>query len=480
MRKFKRAMALTLVTAMAAASFVGCSKNSSSGSETANNATKEVVTDASGKEVPLRDQIAAKKYDSEGKVLNIYVWNDEFISRVTDHFPGYKKVDATNGKIGDVDVKFTVVENKDNKYQTNLDQTLQDNGDNQENADADKKIDVFLVEADYALKYVNSSYTMKLADLGITDADLPNQYQYTKDAVTDSEGNLKGISWQGCPGLLIYRRDVAKDVLGTDDPAEVQKSVADWDKFADTAKKMAEKKYLMTSSVGDTYRVFSNNVTSKWVDDDKVIHVDDNIKKWVDMSKAMVDAKQTNTCELWSDDWAKGFYKDGNVFCYFGPAWLIDFSMHCNEEGSVGYDGGWAVTEGPQGFFWGGTWICGATGTDNASLVKDIILKMTTDEDIMKEIVVADDDFVNNKPAMEAMAADTSYQSKVLGGQNPLAMFCAGAEKIDLSNLSAYDQGCNEEFQHAMKNYFDGKASLDDALNLFYKAVEEKYPELTH
>lgn len=61
MRKFKRAMALTLVTAMAAASFVGCSKNSSSGSAAANNATKEVVTDASGKEVPLRDQIAAKE-----------------------------------------------------------------------------------------------------------------------------------------------------------------------------------------------------------------------------------------------------------------------------------------------------------------------------------------------------------------------------------------------------------------------------------
>lgn len=249
MRKFKRAMALTLVTAMAAASFVGCSKNSSSGSAAANNATKEVVTDASGKEVPLRDQIAAKKYDSEGKVLNIYVWNDEFINRVADHFPGYEKVDATNGKIGDVSVKFTKVDNQDNKYQTNLDQTLQDNGDNQENADADKKIDIFLVEADYALKYVNSKYTTKLADLGITDADLPNQYQYTKDAVTDSEGNLKGISWQGCPGLLIYRRDIAKEVLGTDDPSEVQKSVADWDKFADTAKMMAAKNYKMTSSV---------------------------------------------------------------------------------------------------------------------------------------------------------------------------------------------------------------------------------------
>lgn len=81
---------------------------------------------------------------------------------------------------------------------------------------------------------------------------------------------------------------------------------------------------------------------------------------------------------------------------------------------------------------------------------------------------------------MEAMAADTSYASKILGGQNPLAMYCEGAESIDLSNLSAYDQGCNEEFQKAMKNYFLGKADLNAALDLFYKAVEEKYPELSH
>lgn len=105
---------------------------------------------------------------------------------------------------------------------------------------------------------------------------------------------------------------------------------------------------------------------------------------------------------------------------------------------------------------------------------------MTTDTDIMTDIVKDDNDFVNNVPAMEAMAADTSYASKVLGGQNPLAMYCAGAEKIDLSNLSAYDQGCNESFQNAMKNYFEGKTDLDGALDLFYKAVEEKYPELTH
>ena len=93
----------------------------------------------------MREEIAAKTYDGEGKTLNIYVWNDEFISRVTDHFPGYQKVDATTGKIGNVDVVFTKVDNQDNKYQDNLDEVLQNNGEGQENASADDKIYIFLL-----------------------------------------------------------------------------------------------------------------------------------------------------------------------------------------------------------------------------------------------------------------------------------------------------------------------------------------------
>ena len=60
----------------------------------------------------------------------------------------------------------------------------------------------------------------------------------------------------------------------------------------------------------------------------------------------------------------------------------------------------------------------------------------------------------------------------ILGGQNPYAQLAAGAEGIDLSNLSPYDQGCNEEFQNAAKNYFEGNATLDEALDMFKKAVK--------
>ena len=40
---------------------------------------------------------------------------------------------------------------------------------------------------------------MPVADLGITEDEVADQYQYTKDVMTDADGNLKGLSWQGCP-----------------------------------------------------------------------------------------------------------------------------------------------------------------------------------------------------------------------------------------------------------------------------------------
>ena len=463
-----------LSTLLAVSMVTGC--GSSADQTAASTDTATTTTEAAATtETAATEATVAETPADEGKVLNVYCWNDEFQRRVKAHYPGYEEVDATHGKIGDVEVVWNITPNADNAYQNNLDEALV----NQESASADDKVDLFLVEADYALKYVDSEYTMPVADLGITDSDTANQYQYTKDIVTDSNGVLKGLSWQGCPGVMFYSREIAKEVFGTDDPAEVQKKVCDWDTYRETADELKAAGYQIASSANDSYRVYSNNVTSKWVVDGK-INIDDNIMKWVEVSKDLVDAGEVGTHDMWSDDWSKGFYPEGKVFGYFGPAWLVNFSMAADQEGSVGNQGGWAATEGPQGFFWGGTWICAATGTDNAATIKDIMLKLTCDEEIMKNIVVEDDDFVNNKPAMDAMAQDSSYSSKVLGGQNPLAMYCAGVEKLDLSNLSAYDQGCNEEFQRAMKNYFEGNATLDEAKDLFYKAVVEKYPELTY
>lgn len=471
MRKFKKALVLSLACAMGL-SLVACGGNDDATTEAKKN---DKTTEAAKDDASDATSEAEVSGSDEGKVLNIYAWNEEFKSRITDHYPGYKEVDATHGKIGDVDVVWTITPNNDNAYQNNLDQQLLKQAD----ASADDKIDIFLVEADYALKYSDTDYTMAVSDLGITDDELANQYDYTKKILEDSNGVLKGVSWQSTPGVLIYNREIAKDMWGSDDPAEVQKHVSDWDTFYATGSELAAKGYKLTATVNDSYRVYSNNVSSKWVEDGK-LNIDPQFKAWADAEKASYEAGQTTTGDLWSDEWSAGFYPDGKVFAYFGPAWLINFSMGQDDEKSIAHAGGWGATEGPQAFYWGGTWICAATGTDNPTLVADIMRKMTTDETILKDIVSKDSDCVNNKNVLSSLASDDAFGFSVLGGQNPFGLFTENVEKIDLSNLSAYDQGCNESFQKIMKDYFSGQyATYDEAIEAFKQDVATKYPAIT-
>ena len=474
----KKIISALLCASMVATMVAGCGGSSDTTSADNSNSGVAATATESGSDAAETDTTG-----DEGKVFNIYCWNEEFKSRLTDHYPGYEEVDATTGKIGDVTVKWNITPSDDNAYQNNLDATLL----KQESAAADDKIDLFLVEADYALKYVDTDYTMPIADLGITDADLANQYQYTKDIVTDSNGVLKGVSWQGCPGVLFYNRDAAKEVLGTDDPDEVQKYVSDWDTFNDTAETMKAAGYKMTSSVNDTYRVYSNNVTSKWVEDGK-INIDDNIMKWVDQTKKYTDKGYNNKSSLWDSTWAADQGPSGKVFGFFYSTWGINFTLLGNslatpvkeggkEEVGNGIYGDYAVCEGPQSYYWGGTWICAAAGTDNANLVKDVMKTLCCDKTTMKKITEDTQDYTNTTSGMNEIA-NSDFKSAFLGGQNHIKLFAKSAPKISMKNISSYDQGLNEEFQKAMKDYFTGNATLDEALATFKKNIVVKYPNL--
>ncbi len=467
----KKTLSGLLCAAMAVSLIAGCgSKTTQSGTQESGSKEAE-STEAAGTEAA-----AAKDSDStEGKVINIYVWNDEFKARYDDYYASKLPEGYT--------VNFVMTPSQDNAYQNALDEALL----NQDNAKPEDKVDMFLVEADYILKYVNSDSTLDLKDIGITDQDMSKQYDYTKVIAQDTNGVQKGISWQGCPGLYIYRRSIAKDVLGTDDPAEVQKSINDWDTFDKTAAKMKEKGYYMVSGFDDTYRTFSNNVSAPWVKDNKVT-IDPNMERWVDQTKEYTDKGYNQKTILWAAEWHAGQGPEGKVFGYFMPAWGVDFTIAKNSLSKAEADGGkqevgngcygdWAATTGPESYNWGGTWLCAAKGTDNPDIVADIMKTICCDDATMKKIVEEKNDFVNNKVVMEELAK-SDYNSAFLGGQNPLQMYCDAADSIDMSKISPYDQGLNEDFQTAMHDYFNGTVDKETAIKNFYTAIGEKYPEL--
>ena len=420
----------------------------------------------------------------EGKILNIWCWNTEFQSRFNDYYPEVKEIaeDKSTTTLNDgTIVKWTINPNENNNYQNKLDEALLA----QESVAADEKIDIFLIEADYALKYVDSPFTLDVrADIGLTDEQLAGQYKYTQDIAT-ADGVLKGVTWQATPGLFAYRRSIAKDVLGTDDPAEVQAALSDWDKFDAVAEQAAAKGYKMLSGYDDSFRTFSNNVSAPWVDG-TTVKVDANIMKWVEQTKLYTEKGYNNKSSLWNDVWAADQGPDGKVFGFFYSTWGINFTLLGNSladsnapaEVGNGIFGDYAVCEGPQPYYWGGTWICAAAGTDNAETIKDVMAKLTCDKDIALAITTDTQDYTNNVEAMDELAS-SDYASAFLGGQNHIALFAKAAPNIDMSNAGPYDQGCNEGIQTAFKDYFDGVVDIDTAKKNFETIIMEKYPELT-
>ena len=442
-------------------------------------------TSTASSAAPASSAAASEAPAAGGKVLNIWCWNDEFQSRFNDYYPEVSEIAAdkstTTLKDGTV-VKWTINANENNNYQNKLDEALL----SQDSAADDDKIDIFLIEADYALKYVDSDYVLDVkADIGLTDDDLAGQYQYTKDIVT-VDGSQRGTTWQATPGLFAYRRSIAKDVLGTDDPAEVQTYLSDWDKFNDVAAQAAAKGYKMLSGFDDAYRTFSNNVAAPWVTGTTVT-VDENIMKWVDQTKEYTDKGYNNKSSLWDSQWAADQGPTGKVFGFFYSTWGINFTLLGNsletpvaeggkEEVGNGIYGDYAVCEGPQPYYWGGTWICGAAGSDNIETIKDVMQKLTCDEAIMKQITMDTQDYTNNEKAMNEIA-NSDFKSDFLGGQNHIALFAEAAAKIDMSNAGPYDQGLNESFQTAFKDYFTGNVDEDTAKANFETAIKEKYPD---
>lgn len=416
----------------------------------------------------------------QGKVYNIYVWNTEFKDRFTKYF-----IDA--GKVpSDVSVNFITVPNDNNGYQNALDNALLQQND----VAADEKVDLFCVEADYAKKYCDKSVTLDVKkDIGLTDEDLKDQYKYTQDAVTDTKGALKGVSWQATPGLFAYRRDIAKQVFGTDDPDKVQEQLSDWNKFEASATKMKDAGYYMLSGYNDDYRVFSNNSTTPWVDSNKKIQISKELMSWVDQTKKYTDAGYNHKVgKLFDNDWMADMGPGSSVFGFFLSTWGIDFNLKAaslqtavkdggKEEVGNGLFGDWACCYGPQSYFWGGTWICAATGSDNVELTKEVMKTLTCDKDTLVKITNNENDYTNTVSGMQERA-NSDYKSPFLGGQNHIKLFTQSASKIELKNLTYYDQGLNESFQNMFKDYFDGKVTKDQALDNFYKDALTKYPEL--
>lgn len=451
MRKSKRALALIMALAMATT--LNACGNKDNNKPTSN---EPVATTDSKDE---NKTVSTEKF-------YIYSWNTELQDRLNyfkEAYPDdFARIEYVN--IGDSAI-----------YQEKIDGLLGQ-------SDAKEYPDMFAAEADYIKKYVNSDNTLAVTDLGVTDDDMSNMYDYTLTIPTDQRNNsVKGLSWQACPGSMMYRTDLAKDLLGADTPEAMQEKVKDWDTFLATAKEVKEKsggKTKILSGPDDIQRAFLGAKTEAWVDDSQNFKIDQKVLDYMDTYKALVDDDLTNGTEQWSEQWNANCANDSTL-AYFGCTWFLHWTIKAKcggEKVGEGTYGKWAMCQGPSTYYWGGTWLCASANCSDKELAGKIMKTLCCDTDTMYNIAADTLDYVNNKAAVEKLIADKKGAYDFLGGQDFLAVFAPLAEKVDVSWMSAYDQKINDALNNQLKAYSAGEKDKDAAIADLKKAVKNDYP----
>lgn len=415
--------------------------------------------------------------EATGKTFHIYSWNDEFQGMLAKYYiPAVGGSVAEDGSLllpnGDK-IEFVINPNDNGVYQQKLDAALA----------AGEQIDMFLMEADYILKYVDSEYTVALESVGITEDMMKEQYPYTIDAAKDSKEVIKGSSWQAAPGLFLYRRSLAEKYLNVKTPEEMQEKVKDWDSFIDTARKVNEAskgETKLIASNGDAWQVIRTARTQPWVNESLKLVIDDQVKWYFDFAKTLFTENLTANAAPWSEAWNAGIGND-SVLGYFFPTWGIQWVMTGNSGGKKpgeGTYGDWGAVNGPQPYYWGGTWLAVGQKCENLPLAKSIIEYFTLNAASMKDYCLKSKDYVNNKAAVQAII-DDGFSFDFLGGQDHYKLFQEVTSLIDTSAMSAYDQNINIALDTEVNAYIRGEKDLDTALADFKTAVADLFPEIS-
>lgn len=409
-------------------------------------------------------------------VINLWSFTDEVPNMVARYI-------ELNPAFGErYTINTTIIATTEGAYQPALDQALVSGG-----SDAP---DIFAAEAAFVLKYTQgdmAQFAMPYADLGIDVQGLLAQAdiaQYTIDIGTNPDGQLVGLGFQATGGAFIYRRSIAQEVFGTDDPTEIQNIVGPgWDTFMTAAQKLNDAGYAALSGPGDLWQVVRNTNTTPWVVDDGgtlTLYIDPAREAFLDMHKTLIENNLTNQANAWQDAWFADMSGTGEreVFAFMGPAWLINYVMAGNAGETYG---DWAVTVAPEGFFWGGTWvIANAQGNPEvrdgvAELIEWITLNSTDDglQFHWANGTLFADNPTKDSVASSAVMSRSDGTVDFLGGQNMFDIFVPAGSYARGDSLSQYDETISQFFMDASTQYANGEMSREDALRFFKQQVAD-------
>ena len=490
MNTLKKTLALVATLAMASTAFVGCGKDDSSSESSSKKDSSQAADPTDAPETPTdapetptappetptdapetpsgaanSTEVGEVKLNTGGDKFTIAAWNSDDAPALIEAWKAADPDKAAKADFLNMDCKGGEAADKYDK--------LFQGGD---------APDLYFAEADWALRFINDdTKTAALEDLGFTDANFTDQFAYTQEIGRATKGKnagkVVGTSWQAAAGGFAYRTDLAEQYLGVKTPEEMQAKIEGWDKFVDAATTVAEAsdgKVALADSLGGMWQVFAANRTTPWVEDG-IFVLDDSCKEFADIAKKLWDNGGVTHNGQWSDAWIPAG-TSGACMGYFVSTWGFGEGAFFGQA-SAESRGKWNVCQGPDSYFWGGTWMVVNPGTDNAEEAQSFILNTTVKQDTMRDFAISKPEYVNNMSAMQDIIDKNEnpneFVTNNLNGQNYFAVLNEGVLGVDLKGLiTPYDATIKGKFLDAVtEEYCKNGASWEDVEKKIYSDV---------
>lgn len=192
-----------------------------------------------------------------------------------------------------------------------------------------------------------------MEDLTTYGLDTSKYNQTLIEAATTEDGKLIGLFENICPSAIAYKRDLAIEYFGTDDPDELQAMFTTYEDYVAKGKEVAEK------SNGEVFLFHSGQAVAEWLYfASEIPNVTDNTinisEKMTDVMGKLIALRDAGAVDTYASGTPEGnaTYAAKNHIFYPTPDWALTYYIEVNDpDGS----GNWGMIKAPSGYSHGGT-----------------------------------------------------------------------------------------------------------------------------
>lgn len=335
--------------------------------------------------------------------------------------------------------------------------------------------DVFYADVKTVKNYIESDAWETLTD-DPYNIDVSDSEDYTVKLGSDSDGNVKALSYQATPGGFWYKRDLAKKYLGTDDPDEISEMLSTTEGMLDVAEKLKEGsngETHMFASYKDLWQFANYGMRSvAWVDGNK-FQMDDYIPEFFDLAKTVRDNGYDAKIDTWSEAWYASC-ADDSVFGYAEPTWGLQYVI---QTGAPDSEGNWGIASMPAAYFNGGSYLGIYQESQNKELAAEYVKFVCTNKDFLAQYAKDKGDYTSLKSVNKEIA-DSGYEESWCAGQNTFKFFSDQMDKINTDIVTKYDDTIGNLMLNNVDLYLNGQLDKDAAIAQFKDDVASNYRRL--